>query len=103
MSTPLRLTRQMRLSFPEFVEVLIVREGPRQLHAYCAVTPGVAHVAADRLQQWSDENRVLGVGLKIEQVAVLPSGLEDDEALLRKTKVPRIVAETANVSVAGLR
>ncbi|MEZ4362193.1 MAG: hypothetical protein R3B48_18540, partial [Kofleriaceae bacterium] len=45
---------------------------------------------------------MIGVALEIEQVATIPRGLEDDEALLRRTRVPRVVAETANVSVAGL-
>lgn len=103
MSTPLGLARQLRLSFPEFIDVSIVREGPGRLHAYCAVTPGLVHVPADRLRRWVDENRVMGVALQIEQVATIPAGLEDDEVLLRRTKVSRVIAETANVSSAGLR
>jgi len=102
-TTPLGLARHLRLSFPEFIDVSVVREGPGQLHAYCAVTPGVDQVPEERLQKWRRANLGLGVKLAIDQVTTIPAGLDDEEALLRRSKLPRVVVETGNVSTGGLR
>lgn len=95
MATPLGLATQLRLSFSEFVEVRIVREGPGQLRAYCALTKGIARVASDRLAVWSADHVGVGVTLLVDQVEFMPQDLDDEEDLLSRTTVPRVVAESA--------
>lgn len=103
MTTPLALVRRLRDSFPKFVEVRIVREGPGSLRAYCAIADESQRVPADMIAKWSHENVPLGTWLEVEQVSQMPTELDDEEALLRRTKIRRALVEEALTNVAGLR
>lgn len=103
MTTPLGLARQLRLSFAEFIEVKIVRDEPYTLRAYCALAKHDRLVSDERLNIWRRDHIACGSVLLIEQSTTIPPSLFDEEALLRRTRVPRIVAESASTTGPGLR
>jgi hypothetical protein len=94
MSTPLRLARDLRLAFPQFHDVRIVRERPWVLRAYCVITPGREAPAAD-VEQWVQRHHMATTMFHVEQVTALPPELIDEEVLLRRTKLKRVVVEEA--------
>jgi hypothetical protein len=102
MSTPLGLARELRLSFPEFLEVRVVREGPYRLRAYCAISDPAHQVPGERLVEWARSHVVAGAQLEVDQVQLMPQDLHDEEKLLQQTSVPRVVAETASPTAHGL-
>jgi hypothetical protein len=102
MTTPLGLARQLRLSFPAFVEVRVVRDGAYLLRAYCAISSPHDRVSDEQLKQWKHRYTVAGTVVTIEQVAAIPSPLEDEEVLLRRTSVPRVIAESSSTTGPGL-
>ena len=75
MTTPLGLARQLRLAFPEFAEVRIVREGPFLLRAYCALSDPGCPVPVLRLNEWSKAHKMAGTLLSLEQVTMIPADL----------------------------
>jgi hypothetical protein len=103
MSTPLGLVKRMKLAFPEFVDIRIVREGPYRLRTFCELATNAAPVAQPRLDEWMNRNRVAGSVVAVDQVVVMPEELDDDTALLQRTTLRRIVVEEANVTGDGLR
>lgn len=102
MTTPLQLARSLRTSFPRFIEVRVVRDGPGKLRAYCAITDESARIDAEALASWSTKHIALGLSIAFEQVLQLPPDADDEEALLRRTAVPRVVAEMAVTSAEGV-
>ena len=101
MSTPLALVRSLRADFSEFHEVRIVREGAGCLRAYCLID-SKGSVSPSLINEWVAANHVDGTHLEIEQVTTLPPNLHDEEELLRRTDLKRIVVESADVAASGL-
>lgn len=102
MTTPLGLARQLRLAFPEFAEVRLVREGPWLLRGYCALSDPRSSVPVNRLEEWIKAHKMAHTQLSLEQVATIPVDLDDEEALLRRTRVRRVVAEEVHDTLGGL-
>jgi hypothetical protein len=102
MPTPLRLARDLRLAFPQFLDVRIVREKPYQLRAYCVSSPG-SPAPENEVHKWIQENHTAGTMFVAEQVAALPPELIDEEALLQRIQLKRVVVEEAIVTLAGVK
>ena len=102
MSTPLRLARDLRLAFPQFRDVRIVREEPYQLRAYCVISPGSPAPELE-VHKWIQANHSMGTMFVAEQVPGLPPGLVDEEELLHRTNLKRVVVEEAIVTLEGVK